>query len=221
MNEDNISSEISIPHHTNKSISIIHQYRVLIGGLVMAISSTVWAQNRVVEIPKVSDFSLWESCTYVRNDNRGGNIEIARPIRTVVQWKDWLEFSDGKKNRSIEWDYIGRPESNGTWRKWPLKVWATWEYREDWKRADGTTVNTTQNVTVVWEEEVVTPAGKFQTFKIIYDGWYKTTNWGNGRQLDIYWYSPEAKADVKRMHDDRSNMYTQQMVECSKWESRQ
>ena len=220
MNSSNKISQNDALVHSKENISLSGKYKQLIGGLIIAISSTVWAQGRVVEIPKMSDFVLWDTCTYVRNDNRGGNVELSKTIRTVVQWKDGLEFSNGSTNRPIEQDYIGIPEANGTWRKWPLQVWETWEYKEDKKRADGVMVNITQKASVIWEEEVITPAGKFQTFKIVYDGWYRTGNGGNGRQLDTYWYSPEARANVKWIRDDKYNMFTQQLIECKKWDSK-
>lgn len=49
-------------------------------------------------------------------------------------------------------------------------------------------------------------------YKIIHKGFYRNSNGNNGRQNDTFWYSPEAKADVKHLRDDGYNLYTRELV---------
>lgn len=181
---------------------------------IICISASAISQAQTAEIPDLSSFNVGDKWEWRRIDNRTKQ-EEGKFSRAIVKVDGILLFSDGKTNRQISEDFIGKA-STKPWRVWPLELRKKWEYDEDWTRDDGVSGNTKQNVEVVAYEEVTVPAGKFMAFKIEHKGWYRRNGGGSGKQNDVYWYAPDAKANVKRTRDDGHNLWTQELVSYEK-----
>lgn len=162
------------------------------------------------EMPAPMSFNVGDTWEWRQIDNRT-KLEVGKWSRTVVKVNGIIMFSNGTSNSQISNSFIGDPASK-PWRVWPLEVGEKWVFDGNWVRADGVSGNTKQDAEVAAYEEVVVPAGKFMAFKIEYRGWYRNSQGGHGKQNDTYWYAPDAKADVKHIHDDGYNMYTQELV---------
>lgn len=130
-------------------------------------------------------------------------------IRTVIldagEKKFVKKFSGGSKTYAI--DPADSKADEKTFRKWPLKVGAKWEYEESWTSDDGTTGYTRQDVEVVAFEEITVPSGIYSAFKIVHRGTFKNAR-GSSAMNDVYWYSPEVKADVKHINESGGQTYT-------------
>lgn len=133
--------------------------------------------------------------------------------RTVVldagEKKFVKKFSGGSKTSAI--DQADSKDDEKAFRKWPLKVGAKWEYEESWTSDDGTTGYTRQDVEVVAFEKVTVPSGTYSAFKIVHRGIFKNAR-GSSAMNDTYWYSPEAKADIKHINESGGQTYTSVLV---------
>lgn len=129
--------------------------------------------------------------------------------RTVIldagEKKFIKKFAGGSKTSAI--DQADSKADEKVFRKWPLKVGAKWEYEESWTSDDGTTGYTRQDVEVVAFEKISVPSGTYSAFKIVHRGIFKNAR-GSSDMNDIYWYSPEAKADVKHINESGGQTYT-------------
>ena len=175
----------------------------------------VWAQK--AELPSASEFTKGEAWEWRQVDSRT-KIEERRLRRDVVEVDGVLQFSDGSANRKIDSAFVGGgyEVAGDPWRVWPLEVGKKWSFKGDWKRPDGVTGNTKQDVEVLAFEEVTVPAGKFMAYKIEHRGFYTNSAGRNGRQNDTFWYSPEMRMDVRHDRDDGYNRYTRELVSHQK-----
>ena len=176
--------------------------------VLLASANAAMAQK--AEMPAPDSFKTGDKWEWRQVDNRT-KLEEGQGSRTVVEVDGVRLFSDGTVNTPISTAFIGDSAAK-SWRVWPLEVGKKWVFDGDWTRPDGVTGNTKQNAEVVAYEEVSTPAGKFMAYKIEYRGFFKNSNGRNGKQNDTYWYSPEVSADIKRVRDDSSNMYTRELT---------
>ena len=83
----------------------------------------------------------------------------------------------------------------------PLEVGKTWKYDYKTRRNDGNGFTTfSVNAKVEGWEDVEVTAGKFKALKVTHASAYSTETGGqryNGQLVRTYWYSPEAKREVK------------------------
>ncbi|MDR7090244.1 hypothetical protein [Cellvibrio fibrivorans] len=133
--------------------------------------------------------------------------------RTVVldagEKKFVKKFAGGSKTSAI--DQADSKVNEKAFRKWPLKVGAKWEYEESWTSDDGTTGYTRQDVEVVAFEKITVPSGTYSAFKIVHRGTFKNAR-GSSAMNDVYWYSPEVKANVKHINESGGQTYTSVLV---------
>jgi hypothetical protein len=91
----------------------------------------------------------------------------------------------------------------------PLEVGKTWKYDYKTRRNDGNGFTTySVDAKVEGWEDVEVPAGKFKALKVTHASAYSTETGGqryNGQLLRTYWYSPEAKREVKYEFIDRGD----------------
>ena len=91
----------------------------------------------------------------------------------------------------------------------PLDVGKTWKYDYKTRRNDGNGFTTySVEAKVDGWEEVEVPAGKFKALKVTHASSYSTDTGGqkyNGQLLKTYWYSPQAKREVKFDFVDRGD----------------
>lgn len=173
----------------------------------------VLAYAQKAELPDSSAFARGETWEWRQVDTRT-KLEETRLRRAVVEVDGAVQFSDGSTNAQIS-DLLvggGYEVASEPWRSWPLEVGKKWSFKGDWKRPDGVTGNTKQDVVVLAYEEVTVPAGKFMAYKIEHRGYYSNSKGRNGRQNDTFWYSPEVRADVRHDRDDGYNLYTRELV---------
>jgi hypothetical protein len=102
-------------------------------------------------------------------------------------------------------------ESSKPWRMWPLSVGQKWIFDAAWVRPDGVSGRTKQDVEVVAYEGVDVPAGHFMAYKIVAKGYFQSSSVNNAKQIDTYWYAPDASADVKHSRDD-GNRWTMELI---------
>lgn len=178
--------------------------------LLASLSMSALAAAQTAELPQPLSFSVGDSWEWVRTDTRT-RLQEGRDIRTVVEVEGTRMFTNGRRQWQISESYVGRPAAR-PWRVWPLEVGSHWVYEGTWSRSDGATGDTKQDVKVAVVEEVTVPAGKFMAYRIEYRGWYSSSTGNRGRQDETYWYSPEARTDVKRTYDDGHNAYTVELT---------
>ena len=129
--------------------------------------------------------------------------ETSRSKRSVVQDGNTLKIATNGSAQTLESFYTGvKSSADKPSRHWPLEVGKKWTQDYEWKRADGVSGRSKAEITVVGQEEVEVPAGKFMTFKIERKGTYSNSKGGNGREYITFWYAPDAFVDVKRHYDD-------------------
>lgn len=181
---------------------------------IVCILAPALSIGQTAEMPAPNMFNVGEKWEWRRIDSRT-KLEEGKFLRKVVKVDGILLFSDGVRNRQISKDFLGDVEAK-PFRVWPLAVGKKWEYEENWKRDDGVSGNTKQNVEVTAYEEVEVPAGKFMAYKIEHKGWYNREGGRSGKQNDVYWYAPDVKAHVKRTRDDGYNLWTQELTSYEK-----
>ncbi|MCD4499361.1 hypothetical protein [Chromobacterium vaccinii] len=168
------------------------------------------AHAEITDMPKPDDFKIGDAWQWRQVDDRT-KLEERILNRVVIEKDHTLLFKDENTEHSIATYFIG---SNAAmpWRLWPLEVGKKWTYDENWTRTDGVSGNTHQQVEVVSYEKINLSIGTFSTFKIEYRGSYQNSRGSSGKQIDIYWYSPQLKQDIKHTRNDGYNMYTREMI---------
>ncbi len=53
-------------------------------------------------------------------------------------------------------------------------------------------------------------------YKIEHRGYFRNSRGRSGRQTDIFWYSPDLRADVRHDRDDGFNRYTRELISYQK-----
>lgn len=190
--------------------------RTIILGACLLIPPLAYSQK--VDMPEPSAFTSGETWEWRQVDIRT-KMEERRLTRTVADVDGVLQFTfSGDSNQPIAKYLVhsGYEVSSEPWRSWPLEIGKKWTFKADWKRADGMTGTTKQDVEVLAYEEVTVPAGKFMAYKIEHRGFYNNSRGYNGRQNDTFWYSPEARADVRHDRDDGYNLYTRELLSYPK-----
>lgn len=104
----------------------------------------------------------------------------------------------------------------------PLEVGKTWKYDYKFRRNEGKGFSI-QNVTAKVDgwEDVEVPAGKFKALKVTHTSAYSSEAEGRtyrGEVVKTYWYSPEAKREVKYEFVDRSEGGTRTRTELVEYE---
>lgn len=183
-------------------------FKVLIGVICVIGAGVVCAQK--AEMPSPASFNVGDTWEWRRMDNRT-KLEEGRQMRAAVKIDGIMLFSNGTANSQISNSFAGEPSSK-PWRVWPLEVGKKWDVDQTWTRPDGVTGSTKQDAEVVGYEEIVTPAGTYMAFKILYKGFFRNSRGSNGKQNDTYWYAPDVFADVKHIRDDGYNIYTRELT---------
>jgi len=163
-------------------------------------------------LPDASRLTPGDTLEWRQVDNRT-KLEESRITRTIVETNGVREvvYSDGLR-RPVAFIFVGEPSAK-PWRIWPLEVGKAWSHDTNWSRGDGVTGNTKQDARVVAYEEVVVPAGKFMAYRIEYDGWVTTSQGFRGRIADVYWFAPDALADVKHSRIVGNANFTRELVQ--------
>jgi hypothetical protein len=91
-----------------------------------------------------------------------------------------------------------RRDSSASELQWPLIVGKSWKSIQPWTNAEGQSGRNEVELRVEAAESVTTPAGVFQTMKVVSSGyWFNETRGGSGRLESIFWISPTAKREVR------------------------
>lgn len=164
------------------------------------------ASAQTAQMPNLSELKAGDRWEWRQFDNRT-KLEEPGPWRMVVEEKGVLEFAFGDGQRHpLAYPYVNAP-SPKPWRVWPLEVGKQWSVD-----VDTPTFSLKQDAKVVAHEEVVVPAGKFMAFRIEHDGFVRLPSGFNGRIVDTFWYSPEARADVKHVRRVGQTNFTRELV---------
>lgn len=170
------------------------------------------------------DVKVGDSWTYNTIDN-WKHVRTNTFTHTVTKVDNESITADATTNGSAitlkftrEWNPTERPDRiykpNYPMLSFPLQVGKTWDasYEIAWK-AGNRKIATSMKGTVVGMEKITTPAGEFNTFKIVLDGTYtgsSVMNTWSGHVSTTIWYSPDVKKTVKVDYDDG---YTKESTE--------
>lgn len=163
--------------------------------------------------PLPQNFAAGDRWEWRQFDNRT-KIEEGHYTRSVLSTGDPPLFSEFPGTADLSKVFVegGYQSAQKPWRIWPLEVGKKWTFDGGWRRPDGATGRTRQDVEVVAYEEVIVPAGTFMAFKIEARGFYRNDAGGGARQNDTYWYAPAVYCDVKHVRQDDRNFYTRELV---------
>ena len=165
---------------------------------------------------KVGDYWEWQV-----TDNRSKAI-LERVKYTVRRVGNVVSLSTGDRPASsIEWNLDGMmiaDADKGLTRSyrtpllvWPLEVGKKWQVIYDWTIPLGGRGQTKQDAEVVAFEEVSTPAGKYNAYRIELKGYFYgivISNRGfdssrsSGYQREVIWFAPQVGQIVKHDLDD-------------------
>ncbi|WP_331353121.1 hypothetical protein [Cellvibrio sp. UBA7671] len=194
---------------------------IIIIGLASVNTIAQEAQRPGIESFTVGETWEWKEKLVVDAEPNRALMESFE-TRTVVldagEKKFVKKFAGGSKTSAI--DQTDSKVNEKVFRKWPLKVGAKWEYEESWTSDDGTTGYTRQDVEVVAFEKITVPSGTYSAFKIVHRGTFKNAR-GSSAMNDVYWYSPEVKADVKHINESGGQTYTSVLVKYTNFSSGQ
>lgn len=150
--------------------------------------------------------------------------ESGRTTRVIVKIGEDIRLASTEGGApTVTWTLDGlhlHDESTGlkrnyksTYRPWPLHVGKAWKANVEWVNSRGAKGYTTQEAVVVAIEDVETPAGKFSVYKIEMTGfWNNYSSNRNGRQVEVFWYSPALGIDLRRTFDDGFRAMTTELV---------
>ena len=109
--------------------------------------------------------------------------------------REQFAFSEGAPNQR---DKTIATNNAGCAYPWPLKVGTSFECAENTTWPNGWNVRYDMKFTVEAAESVDTPAGKFDTLRLVAKGYANNlTNNVIGRQERIIWLAPAAKRELK------------------------
>ncbi|MBT9522499.1 MAG: hypothetical protein IV101_16620 [Dechloromonas sp.] len=125
---------------------------------------------------------------------------------------------------TTEWNPLETPESRfepaSRAFKFPLAVGDKWRHEgKTLNKATGSDGRSQYEVKVVGQEKITVPAGSFDAYKLVMEGYFTVHNMGNSRSFPFtrtYWYAPSAKASVKIENDAPRNNWRMELIEFGK-----
>jgi len=167
------------------------------------------AGAQTAPMPDLTLLNVGDRWEWRQIDNR---TKLPEPAfsRVVIEEQGVRQFTMEGMRRTLAYPYVGEPSAK-PWRVWPLEVGKRWPVDMNTVRADGATGTLKMDAQVVAYEEVEVPAGRFKAFKIEYDGFVSIAGF-HGRMTDIFWYAPEARADVKQIRKVGNTNFTRELV---------
>lgn len=210
----------------------------------LVFSSFTWAQKAEVPIFEVGDkwmykttntgdrrepTTFFDMVTHVENDSAWlyGESQDPRSRTPQFAWRYDLKRAGFMESFAIDLnsaDKLGDRRLNNMPNddtlKFPLEVGKEWSVKEVWANGRGFTEYKAKVETF---EKIKVEAGEFDSFKVTLKGfWTRTSDGsGSGRAERVIWYSPQAKRDVRRTYEDRTQggqPWNKNERELIKWE---
>jgi hypothetical protein len=161
---------------------------------------------RSVDLSSNEELNKWENKVSEQNDNsvRFAGVTLANKDAAKVG----RSFRATANRATLTFASARVVEGKEVLFDFPLEVGKTWKYDYKFRRNDGkglSTLNVTAKVDG-WEE-IEVPAGKLKALKVTHTSAYSSEVEGQtyrGEVVKTYWYSPEAKREVKYEFIDRS-----------------
>ena len=127
----------------------------------------------------------------------GGQVKVVHtranrtpPEREAIYADDWSPLVSGGTGARFE------PSSQSM--SFPLEVGKAWETKYVVTAASGAKSRASMDNKVVGVERIRTPAGEFDTFKVVNEGWINGVSWnGSFRVSQTLWYAPAINWVVK------------------------
>lgn len=188
------------------------------------------AMAQSADLPRFSEFRVGESWSFSMLIKKGGsslNLGEKKYVVEKVEGNNLL-FDDSSLNfeslylygNNLATDLAATDEKGrkGAWRVWPLVVGSTWRFMSIGYMPTLQSRVVIQDVTVAGYEDVKVAAGTFKAFRIEHRGTFCIGCFSIPRDKviptqtklekvanDTYWYSPEARMDIKKIEirDDR------------------
>lgn len=180
--------------------------------LVVALSRIVAADTGAIERPEVKVGDTWTYRTMDGFTSLPTGTGVLEVVAVGNQTEIALRSSSGKFTRLVETpdtNTVERVPSRGNAVRYsphsgrmafPLYVGKGWTVRNSFTVGEAKSGTETLDGKVVGWEEVVVPAGTFTTLRVVWTGYYSSTEGprtGTGVLNITLWYAPEVKRAVK------------------------
>lgn len=166
----------------------------------------------VVKVGEVATYSV-----HLRGDNR-----MAEETLTITSVDDkQIKYITSRSDRTpadmegvatAEWNTIQSGSSGSRFEpfhpglKFPLVVGENWKGKYEVTGLNGAKSKADIDFKVVAKEQVTTPAGTYEAFKVESSGWITGVSWqGSFRTTNITWYAPVIHRMVKNEYKDYRN----------------
>ena len=199
--------------HTKNRLNIL--------ALTLLISGTANAQN--IERPAIEVGDRWK---YETKDTLT-NLPTSQTERIgTALGNDRIEATENGSTAiyTAEWNPLETPEiryeAASRAYKFPLAVGDKWRHEgKSLNKATGSEGRSQYDVKVVSQEKITVPAGSFDTYKLVMEGYFTGHNMGRSISFPFtrtYWYAPSAKASVKIENDAPRNNWRMELIEFGK-----
>lgn len=189
--------------------------------LALLLSGLANAQN--VERPAIEVGDRWK---YETKDTLT-NLPTSQTERIVTALgNDRIEVTENGSPAvyTTEWNPLETPENRfepaSRAYKFPLAVGDKWRHEgKSLNKATGSEGRSQYDVKVVSQEKITVPAGSFDTYKLVMEGYFTGHNMGRSISFPFtrtYWYAPSAKASVKIENDAPRNNWRMELIEFGK-----
>lgn len=187
----------------------------LAGIAALTFGSPTWAQDMPAPNFAVGDRWSYRETDLLTKNETGQLTETVTAVDANEYWIDarrqarttWRGDAVKRVHREQTLYTEGAPDQRGKTiatndagcaYPWPLKVGQSFECVEKTTWPNGWSVRYELKFTVEAAESLETPAGKFDTLKLVAKGYANNETTGNiARQERIYWLAPAAKREVK------------------------
>lgn len=193
------------------------------GMLALTLLAVGFAHAQSVERPAIQIGDRWK---YETKDGYT-NLPTSQTERIVTALgNDRIEATENGSPAiyTAEWNPLETPDSRfepaSRAFKFPLAVGDKWRHEgKTLNKATGSDGRSQYEVKVVSQEKITVPAGSFDTYKLVMEGYFTVHNMGNSRSFPFsrtYWYAPSAKASVKIENDAPRNNWRMELIELGK-----
>lgn len=173
------------------------------------------------EAPERPDWVVGETWSFRSTDARDPSVSRTEEFKVLTKSADGYDVArkssrDGESVQRITPAFTAvtqvgdTPARERKFIDWPLTLGKTWtfDYFEPSRRYPGKIYHYTLTAKVVGREEVVVPAGKFEAFKIEYDGRFTQSDGpGYAKVTQTSWWAPAVGRSVKTRYAETDFSY--------------
>ena len=187
--------------------------------LAVLLFTPLHATAQTAALPTAADFCDGDHWGWRQVDDLTG-AEDFRFGRNAVRDGESIFFRNRRGDTSFREAFVTgtSTDPDKPWRAWPLSIGARWSYAADWISNAGEPGQVTEEAEVVAFEPIDVIAGHFMAFRIEQKGVWRVRDHAShmffsGRQIDVYWYAPTIKADVRHTRVSGGVHFSQELLE--------